>query len=125
MSANQAIQIHGLAHRYGNHQALCGIDFNVETGEIFGLLGPNGGGKTTLFRILSTLLPVQEGTATKEDINTAMKLGTAYPMGPFEWCELAGLDNVYETLEAIYEDTKEERYKICPLMKTEYLKSMI
>ena len=68
---------------------------------------------------------VQEGTATKEDINTAMKLGTAYPMGPFEWCELAGLDNVYETLEAIYEDTKEERYKICPMLKTEYLRSMI
>lgn len=68
---------------------------------------------------------VQEGTATKADIDTAMKLGTAYPMGPFEWCERAGLENVYETLEAIYEDTKEERYKICPLLKTEYLRSMI
>ncbi|MDA8895888.1 3-hydroxyacyl-CoA dehydrogenase family protein [Bacteroidia bacterium] len=68
---------------------------------------------------------VQEGTANKADIDTAMKLGTAYPMGPFEWCERAGLENVYETLEAIYEDTKEERYKICPLMKTEYLQSMI
>lgn len=63
MSASQAIHIHGLAHRYGDHRALCGIDFDVETGEIFGLLGPNGGGKTTLFRILSTLLRVQEGTA--------------------------------------------------------------
>jgi len=64
MSASHAIQIQGLDHRYGDHRAICGIDFDVETGEIFGLLGPNGGGKTTLFRILSTLLPVQTGTVT-------------------------------------------------------------
>ncbi|MBO6496280.1 MAG: 3-hydroxyacyl-CoA dehydrogenase [Roseivirga sp.] len=64
---------------------------------------------------------VQEGTATREDIDQGMKLGTNYPFGPFEWAEKIGLDNVYETLEAIYEDTKEERYKICPLLKREYL----
>lgn len=63
MSHLPAIDIHGLAYRYGHRQALAGIDCLVQTGEIFGLLGPNGGGKTTLFRILSTLLPVQEGTA--------------------------------------------------------------
>ena len=66
---------------------------------------------------------VQEGTATKEDIDLGIKLGTNYPFGPFEWCEKMGIENVYETLEAIYEDTKEERYKICPLLKTEYLRS--
>lgn len=64
---------------------------------------------------------VQEGTATREDIDTAMKLGTNYPMGPFEWCEKLGLENVYELLEAMYNDTHEERYKICPLLKHEYL----
>ena len=58
-----AIEIQGLAYRYGDRQALAGIDCRVETGEVFGLLGPNGGGKTTLFRILSTLLPIQQGTA--------------------------------------------------------------
>ena len=66
---------------------------------------------------------VQEGTATREDIDLGMKLGTAYPMGPFEWCEKVGVKNVYETLDAIYEDTHDERYKICPLMKTEFLRS--
>ena len=66
---------------------------------------------------------VQEGTATKEDIDLGMKLGTNYPHGPFEWLDLIGVDNVYETLEALYEDTKEERYKICPLLKKAYLKS--
>ncbi|MBS3914221.1 MAG: 3-hydroxyacyl-CoA dehydrogenase [Bacteroidetes bacterium] len=63
----------------------------------------------------------QEGTATREDINAAMKLGTNYPRGPFEWCEVAGIANVYETLLAVYEDTRDERYKICPALKSEYL----
>lgn len=64
---------------------------------------------------------VQEGTATREDIDLAMKLGTNYPFGPFEWCERIGIDHVYELLEAVYDDTKDERYKICPLLKKEYL----
>lgn len=64
---------------------------------------------------------VQEGTATEEDIDQGMKLGTNYPKGPFEWCEELGIENVYEVLEAVYEDTKEERYKICPLLKRRYL----
>ncbi|MDA8886049.1 3-hydroxyacyl-CoA dehydrogenase family protein [Bacteroidia bacterium] len=68
---------------------------------------------------------VQEGTATREDIDLGMKLGTAYPKGPFEWSREIGLDHVYETLEALYQDTKDERYKICPLLKTEYLQAFI
>ncbi len=51
-----AIQVKGLCHDYGNRRALDGIDLRIEEGEIFGLLGPNGGGKTTLFHILGTLL---------------------------------------------------------------------
>lgn len=65
---------------------------------------------------------VQEGTATREDIDMAMKLGTNYPYGPFEWCQRIGVRHVYELLEAIYDDTKDERYKICPLLKKEYLR---
>lgn len=63
---------------------------------------------------------VQEGTASREDIDLAMKLGTAYPFGPFEWCERIGLNHVYELLEALYRDTRDERYKISALMKKEY-----
>lgn len=66
---------------------------------------------------------VQEGTSTREDIDLAMKLGTNYPYGPFEWCERIGIRHVYELLNAVYEDTKDERYKISPLLKREYLKS--
>lgn len=67
---------------------------------------------------------VQEGTASKEDIDQGMKLGTNYPFGPFEWCEKIGIENVFEILNSIHEDTTEERYKICPLLKKEYLKAI-
>ena len=67
---------------------------------------------------------VQEGTASRNDIDLAMKLGTNYPYGPFEWCEKIGLKNVYRLLEAVYDDTKDERYKVSGLMKKEYLKSL-
>jgi 3-hydroxybutyryl-CoA dehydrogenase len=64
---------------------------------------------------------VQEGTASREDIDLAMKLGTNYPYGPFEWCKRIGVKHVYELLDALYDDTRDERYKICPLLKKEYL----
>jgi len=64
---------------------------------------------------------VQEGTAERKDIDLGMKLGTNYPFGPFEWCDKIGIEKVYELLEAVYDDTKEERYKICPRLKKEYL----
>lgn len=63
---------------------------------------------------------LQEGTAQKNAIDTAMKLGTNYPFGPFEALQIFGIKNIFETLNAIYEDTRDERYKICPALKTEY-----
>ena len=65
---------------------------------------------------------LQEGTATIEDIDMGMKLGTNYPYGPFEWADRIGISHIYETLEAVYADTHDERYKICPLLKTKYLR---
>ncbi len=57
-----AVEVAHLGHRYGTRQALADVSFTVDAGEIFGLLGPNGGGKTTLFRIVSTLMLPGEGT---------------------------------------------------------------
>jgi ABC-2 type transport system ATP-binding protein len=56
-----AIEITNLEHHYGARRALAGISLQIELGEIFVFLGPNGGGKTTLFRLLSTLIPIQSG----------------------------------------------------------------
>jgi ABC-2 type transport system ATP-binding protein len=58
-----AIDVEELRHRYGERQALDGLTFDVRAGELFGVLGPNGGGKSTLFRILSTLLRPASGRA--------------------------------------------------------------
>ena len=58
------IQVQNLTHRYGDRVALSNVSFDVKKGEIFGLLGPNGGGKSTLFRILATLMVPTEGSAT-------------------------------------------------------------
>ena len=57
------IHVQQLTHRYGDRVALSGVSFDVKPGEIFGLLGPNGGGKSTLFRILSTMMAPTGGTA--------------------------------------------------------------
>ncbi len=67
-----AIRIEQVRHQYGDRVALGdlaggdlaggGVSLTIEAGKIFALLGPNGGGKTTLFRLLSTLIPIQTGT---------------------------------------------------------------
>jgi ABC-2 type transport system ATP-binding protein len=67
MPAPAAIRVENVSHRYGEREALDGISFEVATGEVFIFLGPNGGGKSTLFRLLSTLLPLQAGEAAVLD----------------------------------------------------------
>ena len=58
------IAVRNLTHRYGDRTALADVSFDVRKGEIFGLLGPNGGGKSTLFRILTTMMAPSGGTAS-------------------------------------------------------------
>jgi 3-hydroxybutyryl-CoA dehydrogenase len=60
---------------------------------------------------------LQEGTATMQDIDLGMKLGTNYPRGPFAWANAIGVERVYAVLEAMWHDTHDERYKVCPLLK--------
>jgi len=57
------VSVERLSHRYGDRVALDDIGFSVRRHEIFGLLGPNGGGKSTLFRILSTMMKPSAGSA--------------------------------------------------------------
>lgn len=61
MDTVAAVQVEGLSHFYGQREALADLSFDVRPGEIFAFLGPNGGGKTTLFRVLCTLVPPQHG----------------------------------------------------------------
>lgn len=70
------IEVHGLSKRFGDFQALRGVEFTVNKGEIVGFLGPNGAGKSTTMKILTGFWSPSEGTAT-----------------------VAGFDVVTETLE--------------------------
>jgi ABC-2 type transport system ATP-binding protein len=62
MTSN-AISVKGIVKRYGDFEAVKGITFDVADSEIFGLLGPNGAGKSTLIRMMTTLIPANEGKA--------------------------------------------------------------
>jgi ABC-2 type transport system ATP-binding protein len=55
------LEVNNLTYQYGSKTALDGLSFSVEKGEIFGFLGPNGGGKTTTFKVLSTLFACRPG----------------------------------------------------------------
>ncbi|HEY7039452.1 MAG TPA: ATP-binding cassette domain-containing protein [Methylomirabilota bacterium] len=64
MSASlPAIRVAGLTKRYGEVQAVGGIDLEVEAGEIFGLIGPDGAGKTSTFQVLGGVMPATAGAA--------------------------------------------------------------
>ena len=63
------IEINNLSKRYGKVQALEAVSFSVARGELFGLIGPDGAGKTTLFRLLTTLIRPDEGTASVEGLD--------------------------------------------------------
>ena len=64
-----AIDVNSLSESFGEVKALESVSFSVRRGELFGLIGPDGAGKTTLFRLLATLLDPDKGTATVDGLD--------------------------------------------------------
>jgi 3-hydroxybutyryl-CoA dehydrogenase len=62
-----------------------------------------------------------EGTAEVEAVDQAMKLGTNYPKGPFEWCDQIGADNVVELLDALHKTMGDGKYKVAPALRRQAL----
>ena len=62
--AERFVVVKDLHKSFGDLKAVNGVSFGIEKGEIFGLLGPNGAGKTTTIRILSTIIPADQGDVT-------------------------------------------------------------
>ena len=73
MTANAAIRVKGLQKSYKDLHVLRGVDFDVARGSIFALLGSNGAGKTTVVKILATLLTADAGTASVNGFDIAMQ----------------------------------------------------
>jgi ABC-2 type transport system ATP-binding protein len=71
LDGDPAVEVTGLVHRFGDALAVDGLDLTVRAGEVLGLLGPNGAGKTTTLRVITTLLPVQQGRVTVLGLDVA------------------------------------------------------
>ena len=69
-----AIEVSHITKHYGKVCALDNVSFSVQKGEIFGLIGPDGAGKTTLFRILATLLLPEQGKASVDGFDTVSQM---------------------------------------------------
>ena len=90
----------------------CGINFTIVPDRT-GLIFP---------RIVSMIINeaaqvYSEKIATKEDIDTAMKLGTNYPLGPLEWADKLGIDLVFEILSSLQKYYGEDRYRPHPVLR--------
>jgi ABC-2 type transport system ATP-binding protein len=71
-AARPAIRVRQLGHRFGSHEALKGVSFDVAPGEIFGFIGPNGAGKTTTIRVMTTLLEPTAGRVEIEGFDVSV-----------------------------------------------------
>ena len=69
-----AIEVNNISKSYGKVKALDGVSFSVGKGEVFGLIGPDGAGKTSMYRILCTLLLPDSGTATVDGFDTVTQM---------------------------------------------------
>ena len=112
-----AIDVHNLSKSYGKVRALDGVSFSVERGELFGLIGPDGAGKTTLFRLLTTLINPDEGSATVDgcDIEKdylAIRKRVGYMPGRFSLYPDLSVEENLQFFAALFGVTVEESYDL-------------
>ena len=124
-----AIEVNNVSKSYGSVKALDDVSFTVGKGEVFGLIGPDGAGKTSMYRILCTLLLPESGTATVDGFDTVKQMNeirrrVGYMPGKFSlYQDLTVQENLeffatlfgttveqgYDTIKAIYSQI--ERFK--------------
>ena len=88
MNVPVTIDVQKLSHNYGTRRALDRIELQIASVKSSAVLGPNGGGKTTLFRVLSTLIAPQEGEV---HINGLDLKANKSNIRPPNWCSVPGL----------------------------------
>lgn len=101
----------------GKTQALKGINFNVEQGEIFGLIGPDGAGKTSIFRILSTLILADSGSVEVDGYDVvkdykAIRQHIGYMPGRFSLYQDMTVEENLSFFATVFNTTIEENYHL-------------
>ncbi len=109
------IEISGISKGYGNVKALDNVSLSVGEGEVFGLIGPDGAGKSTLFRIMATLLRPDSGTATVDGCDTvrqkrAIRNVVGYMPGRFSLYQDLTVEENLRFFATLFGTTVEDNY---------------
>lgn len=110
-----AIEVNNISKHYGKVKALQNVSFSVEEGEIFGLIGPDGAGKTSMYRILCSLLLPNEGSASVcgYDVVNGMKevrKRVGYMPGRFSLYQDLTVEENLKFFATLFNTTVEENY---------------
>ena len=110
-----AIEVNNISKYYGKVQALKDVSFSVNKGEIFGLIGPDGAGKTSMFRILCSLLLPETGTATVDGFDVVNQMEevrkrVGYMPGRFSLYEDLTIEENLHFFATLFNTTVEENY---------------
>ncbi len=111
------VNIDDISKSYGNVNALHNISFSVDSGEIFGLIGPDGAGKSTLIRILATLLLPDNGNIEIGNLNVLkdfkkLRLNIGYMPGVFSLYEDLSVEENLRFFATIFGTTIQENYSL-------------
>lgn len=114
-----AIEVENITKSYGKGKikALRGVSFNVQQGELFGIIGPDGAGKTTLFRLLTTLLLPDGGTATVDGLDVvknykAIRQRVGYMPGRFSLYQDLSVEENLDFFATVFQTTVKENYHL-------------
>ncbi len=123
MATDRVIEVNGLTKRYGSLMAIEDVTFEVRRGELFGLIGPDGAGKSTLFRLLTTLLNPNEGSAMVDGLDIvrdykAIRSRVGYMPGRFSLYPDLSVEENLDFFAALFGVTLAESYDlIAPIYK--------
>ena len=116
-SMKKAVSVNNIHKRYNDVLALQGVSFEVERGEIFGIIGPDGAGKTSLFRIMATLIFANEGTCSIDDFDVVkdykeIRKRVGYMPGRFSLYQDLTVEENLTFFSAVFGTSIQENYHL-------------
>lgn len=110
-----AIEVNNVSKRYGKVEALNNVSFSVKKGEVFGLIGPDGAGKTSMYRILCSLLLPDNGTAIVDGFDVVQQMKEirkriGYMPGKFSLYQDLTIEENLKFFATLFNTTIEENY---------------